>query len=352
MRRIVIYAEANLEPMTSKTAAGVIAYRADEVVAVIDSTKTGMDAVKALDLSLDTSIPVVADVQAALAYEPDTLLIGMSPAGITFPADLRVAVRAAIDVGMDVINGLHSFLSEDAELSALAAQRSARIWDVRRPPPENAVALYRKRRTGSKVVLTVGSDTFAGKMTTALELTKEARERRYEASFLATGQIGIMISDDGLPADHVLSDFLCGHMERLTHDRAERHDWVFVEGQGALNSPSASPVTLGLIHGSLPDAMIFCHKAGARYVKRYPDCTLPSLSRLIEMNEQAPTWIHARHRSPVVGISVITRGMPEREARRYLAEVADETGRPTTDIRRFGSAPLMNALEQHFRTGM
>ncbi|HLX57254.1 MAG TPA: DUF1611 domain-containing protein [Ktedonobacteraceae bacterium] len=349
MRRIAILAEGAFEWHYGKTATGVIRYGKDTVVAVIDSTKAGMDVAQALGgASFGYGIPVVHDIREALTYQPDTLLIGIAPMGGALPAAWRWQLLAAIDNGLDIISGLHFFLSEDEELRAAAAKRGVSIWDVRRPPDKNRIAQFTSHRPGSHTILMVGSDCATGKMTAALELDIEAHKRGLNSAFVATGQTGIMISGSGLPVDRIISDFVAGMVEEMVLDFTNKHDWVFVEGQGALNHPGYSPVTLGLIHGSMPDAMIFCHKAGETAIEGYTYCPLPPLKRMISINEDTVNWVRPERPCKVVGLSIMTFGLSEQEARGALKQAEDETGLPATDVMRFGAGVLMNALGEHF----
>jgi uncharacterized NAD-dependent epimerase/dehydratase family protein len=348
MRKIAILAEGYFSLDASKTATGVIRYSRDEVVAVIDSTKAGQDAAQALGVDLGKGIPIVSDINTALSYQPDALLIGIAPHGGNLPNEWRWQLLTAIENGLDIINGLHTFLSEDEELRTAAQKRGVTLWDVRLPPNKRLVSSYTPHRPSSRTILTVGSDCSTGKMTTTLELNREAQRRGLNSAFVATGQTGIMIAGNGLPIDHIISDFVAGMVEEMVLDSAREHDWVFVEGQGALNHPGYSSVTLGLIHGSLPDAMIFCHKAGSTALWRYDNCPFPPLSRMIEINEDAVNWLHHKHNSKVVGISLMTYHLSEAEARDEAKRVEDEIGLPTTDVLRFGPDKLMDALSRHF----
>src|SRR5215831_3192874 len=300
MRNIVILAEEAFSWRTAKTATGVIRYGKDIVVAVIDSTKAGMDVPQALGgASFGYGIPVVRDINEALKYQPDSLLIGIAPMGGALPEAWRWQLLTAMDAGLDIISGLHFFMSDDEELRAAAAKRGVTIWDVRRPPAKNRVAQFIPHRPGSHTILMVGSDCATGKMSTALELDREASSRGLNSAFVATGQTGIMISGNGLPVDRIISDFVAGMVEEMVIDFTSKHDWVFVEGQGALNHPGYSPVTLGLVHGSMPDAMIFCHKAGATTIDGYENSSLPPLPRLIQINEEAVSWLRPDRSSKV-----------------------------------------------------
>src|SRR5438552_10684690 len=280
MRRIIILAEDLFEKHYGKTATGVIRYGKDTVVAVIDSTRAGQDVAQALGAAIGQGIPVVSDIHASLHYQPDTLLIGIAPQGGALPAAWRWQLLTAIDAGLNIINGLHVFLAEDEELRTAAEEGGVTLWDVRRPPDRKRVAAFTAHRSGSHTVLMVGSDCATGKMTAALELDLEARRRGLNSTFLATGQTGIIIANNGLPVDRIISDFIAGLVEEMVLDACNKHDWVFVEGQGALNHPGYSPVTLGLIHGSMPDAMIFSHIAGTSAIEGYTYCPFPSLKRM------------------------------------------------------------------------
>src|SRR5256886_10419749 len=348
MRRIAILAEGAFEWHYGKTATGVIRYGKDTVVAVIDSTKAGQDVAQALGASIGRGIPVVRDINEALKYQPDTLLIGIAPMGGALPTAWRWQLLAAIEAGLDIISGLHFLLSDDEELRAAAAQHGVTIWDVRRPPDKNRVAQFIPHRPGSHTILMVGSDCATGKMTAALELDREAQKRGLNSAFVATGQTGIMISGTGLPVDRIISDFVAGMVEEMVLDFTNAHDWVFVEGQGALNHPGYSPVSLGLIHGSMPEAMIFCHKAGTTAIEGYDNCPFPSLTRMIQTNEDMVSLVRPERPGKVVGLSIVTQGLNEQEARDTLKQAEDETGLPATDVLRFGANVLMDALSKHF----
>jgi uncharacterized NAD-dependent epimerase/dehydratase family protein len=348
MRRIAILAEELFEWHYGKTATGVIRYGKDQVVAVIDSTKAGKNVAEALEAPFGEDIPVVRDINEALEYKPDTLLIGIAPMGGALPQAWRWQLLKAIDAGLDIVSGLHFFISDDEELRVAAEKRGVTIWDVRRPSEKKRVAQFTPHRPGSHTIMLVGSDCAVGKMTAALELDREARERGLNSAFMATGQTGIMISGNGIPADRIISDFIAGLTEEMVLDLTNEHDWVFVEGQGALNHPGYSPVTLGLIHGSMPDAMIFCHKAGATAIDGYAYCPLPSLNRMIEINEDTVSWVRPQQPCKVVGLALVTNHLSEQEALDAIKQAEDETGLPATDVWRFGPGKLMDALIEHF----
>jgi uncharacterized NAD-dependent epimerase/dehydratase family protein len=344
MRRIAILAEGALGWHSSKTAIGVMRYGKDTVVAVIDSTKAGHDVAQELKADFGRGIPIVRDINEALEFQPDTLLIGIAPRGGLLPVEWRWQLLAAIKAGLNIISGLHVFLTEDEEFRTAATEHGVTIWDVRRPPDKKRSASFTPHRSGSHAILFVGSDGNTGKMSAALEVNQEALRRGLNSAFVATGQTGIIISGNGLPIDALVSDFLVGLVEEMVLDSTSQHDWVFVEGQGSLNHPAWSPVTLGLIHGSMPDAMIFCHKVGATTIKTHEHCALLPLKRLIQINEEAASWLRPDRSSKVIGLALMTNHLSEQEAYDAVKRIEDETGLPATDVVRFGAGILMDAL--------
>ncbi len=342
MRRIAILAEGHFHWRGSKTAVGVIRYGQDQVVAVIDSTKAGKDAAEVLGNGVGNGIPIVRDVSEALQHQPDTLLIGIAPIGGRLPDAWRAQVLRALNAGLHVISGLHQFLDDDPELHAAAERNRVQIWDVRRPPADRSmrIAQHTPHRPGSHTVYLAGSDCNVGKMTAALELDREAKRRGLSSGFAATGQTGIMISGRGIPVDRLISDFTAGGVEALVLEFTEQYDWVFVEGQGSLIHPAYSAVTLGLLHGSMPDLMILCHEAHRTTIRSYP-VPIPPLRRLIEIYEQAIGWLRP---APVVGIALNTYELDEASAREEIRRAEEETGLPATDCVRFGAGKLIDAL--------
>ncbi len=344
MRRIAIMAEGMFNWQSAKTAVGVMRYSSDTVVAIIDSAHAGQDAATALGdpNGVGQGVPVVANVAAALEYQPDTLLIGIAPIGGRLPDAWRPEVLRAIQAGLNIVSGLHYFLEDEEKFAAAAREHGVTIWDVRRPPDDLAMRIRTgaPHRPGSHVVLFVGTDCNVGKMTAAVEIEREARRQGLNAGFAATGQTGMMISGSGIPVDRFISDFTSGGVEALVLDFADRYEWVFVEGQGSLLHPAYSTVTLGLVHGSAPDIMILCHQAGRTHIHEY-DVAIPPLSQVRAIYETAAGWLKP---APVVAVALNTFGMPEDEARAAIAEAAAETGLPTDDPVRFGAGKLVEAL--------
>ena len=341
-RRLALLAEGSFTAMEAKTAVGVLRYRPEEVVAVIDSTRAGRTTQSCAGVGGD--IPVVANLEAAAALEPDTLLLGTAPQGGALPASWRGVVAEALMRGWDVLSGLHVFLADDAELATLAAAKGAYIVDVRRPPARRPLAARRAADLDAMVVLTVGSDCNTGKMTAALELREELQKKGARTVFVATGQTGIFVADSGVAIDAVPSDFVAGMVEELVCDAARDADIVLVEGQGALHHPAYSGVTLALMHGACPDALVLCHQVGRTHLRvsdAGPAPRIKSLSELVRDHERAASWLHP---SRVLGIALNTMSVSETEGKRALEHAQQLTRLPVVDPVRFTAEPLASVL--------
>ncbi|REK84499.1 DUF1611 domain-containing protein [Streptomyces inhibens] len=354
LKRIVILADDEITPSPAKTLTGILRYRSDRVVAVVDNHNAGRDTGEAVGGGLGAGIPIVADIAAAMAFEPDSVLLGTEPTGGILPPSWRPLILEVIGRGLDVINGLHTMLGEDEEFSAAAERSGARIWDVRREPKERytvelredgkPVFEIRKHRPGSRTVLAVGTDCGIGKMTTMLEIEREALHRGLAPAFVATGQIGTMITGRGVSIDAIMVDYVAKIIEDEVCAAVEESDLVLVEGQGALNHPRGSGGPLFLMHGSRADSLIMCHDLSRPTIKLLPDHPLPSLERAIEMHAEGASWLWPKGRCPIVGISLITAGLPDDRAREEIAAIEAATGLPATDVVRYGAAPLLDAI--------
>jgi uncharacterized NAD-dependent epimerase/dehydratase family protein len=351
-RAIVILAEGQFGYHHGKTAMGVIRYGPDPIVAVVDSTNAGRNVREWFRDEPRFDIPIVATLDEAIRYghasgRPATaLLIGIAPAGGKLPQSWRDTILAAIRRRLDVLSGLHTMLGDDPEFAAAAREAGVEIVDYRRPPDRMETAVGRPHRPGKKVILTVGTDCAIGKMSVALELCRAAREDGLSAAFVATGQTGMMIEGWGVAVDRVISDFENGTCEWLVEQGEERGDWVFVEGQGSLDHPAYSAVTLGLIHGCTPQAMVMVHKAGQTEhdFDHLPGGEFPihPLPEFIRLHEAVAALVAP---SRVVGVALNTSLIQdEEEARRVVAETAAATGLPADDPVRFGPRRLWSAI--------
>jgi uncharacterized NAD-dependent epimerase/dehydratase family protein len=343
--RFLIIADGEFGPLTSKTANSCIRYFPERIVAVLDRRQAGKTAHDVLGFG--GKIPVVGDFERGIDNGPGAtaVLIGIAPLGGRLPDEWKAWLRTAIERGLEIWSGLHTFISDDPELGPLARAKGVRILDARKPPANLPIADGRAADVNAFVILTVGSDCNVGKMTAQLELRDQLVKRGHRTRFVATGQTGIFIEGWGTAVDAVVADFVAGAAEQLVLEGAKDADIVLVEGQGSLIHPGYSGVTLGLLHGSCPDALILCHQVTRDYIGDYhgrePWVKIPPYPELIDIYERAARPVHP---TTVIGICLNTFDMDEAAARDAIAKAQQETGLPATDPVRFDSTPLIDAI--------
>ena len=335
-RSWAILTDGFLTERNAKTAHGVLRYSHDEVLCVIDAKHAGRSVTEVMP-ELQRDVPIVSSVGEALDKRPTSLLLGVATPGGWLPEHWRKWIIEALGAGLEVVNGLHKFLKDDAEFVRLAEEHGGSLWDVRDPPKDIPLFSGKPLELDKKIVATVGSDCAVGKKTTAIELAAAGREAGVETEFVATGQTGILIAGKGIAVDRVISDFLPGAAEMLVCDTHMMTEVVVVEGQGSLWHPAYSAVTLGLLHGSCPHALVLCHQAGRTAIEEPPYTPLPSLSEMVQGYERMAA---VNRPARVACISVNTKGLPESEARDEIASIEDETGLLAGDVMA-GDAPKL-----------
>lgn len=334
-RKIVVLTEGKTHPRSAKTAINMVRYCPDEVVALLDSTQAGKTAGELLGVG--DNLKIVASLQDA--PPADTLLIGISPPAGQLPAAWRTILLQAAQRGMQIVSGLHQFLSDDEEIAQAAAKGGARIVDVRKNN-EREVAWREGINQKCLRIHTVGNDCNVGKMVVSLEISRALERAGHDSKFVATGQTGIMIEGDGCPIDAVVADFINGSAERLVLAN-QHHKILLIEGQGTLVHPMYSAVTLGLLHGSAPQGLIFCYEPGhtqLRHLKHFPIPPLRDMLRLYE------TMANLMHPCKVIGLGINSRAATAQEAAYERARVQEELGLPACDVIRDGPELLMNAV--------
>jgi uncharacterized NAD-dependent epimerase/dehydratase family protein len=335
--RYLILAEGfSADPHYGKTLHGVLRYRRRDVAVILDSRRARGES--------ESGVPLVQSVEEALAFEPTTALVGVATQGGRFPPEWTRILRACVEHGLDVENGLHVFLADEPELAALARERGVELRDLRRPPRDLSTSTGANLAVPGTIVLTVGSDCAIGKMTVSLELDLEARRRGLDSVFVPTGQTGMAIAGWGIAVDAVVADFIAGAAERLVVEGARRGGGLlWVEGQGSLVHPVYSGVTLGLFHGSAPHLLVLCHAAGRTEIEGagggpHP---IPPLRELVELHERLA--LPARP-ARVAAIALNTRGLSDDDARAAIAAAEAETGLPADDPVRFGAGAILDAV--------
>ncbi len=339
-RRFVVLTEGHSNPHTAKTACCFIRYRPEEVVAVLDKTQVGRNIVELLGTG--EGVPIVSSLDEAPGA--NGLLIGIAPPGGKIPAAWRPIILQAIERGMNIVSGLHDFISDDPEFQAAAAKSGAKIEDVRKNR-EKTIARRVGLRPDCLRVHTVGHDCSVGKMVASVEITNGLRARGLKAKFIATGQTGIMIEGDGSPIDCVVADFVSGAAEQQILLQQQHHDILIVEGQGSLVHPSYSAVTLGLLHGCAPHALILVYEVGRTRVAGLEHVPLPSLAEIKRLNEiMAGIYMPTE----VIGIALNGRKVSAAEGQRERDKIRAEFQLPACDVFRDGPEELIEAVQKFY----
>lgn len=320
------------ERLDVKTAAGILQWRPELCVGQLRLTPD----------AFDLGLPDLAAAQAKQAGA-ETLVIGVAPFGGVVAPQWRPHLLDALSAGLDIASGLHVRLGEDPEFAAAARAAGRRIHDVRRAEGPFAVGSGRKR-TGMRL-LTVGTDCAVGKKYTALAIHRELAARGLPATFRATGQTGILIAGAGIAIDSTVADFVSGAAEALSPDNAADH-WDVIEGQGTLFHPAYAPVTLGLVHGSQPDAIVLCHDPLRTHLDGYPAHAIASIERGIEEHLHAARLTNPDARA--VGVSFDTSAMHADERARLLEDATTRTGLPAIDPIATGAGAIVDAISNDF----
>ena len=333
-KKYLILAEAfSHDVHYGKTLRGVLRYRRDSVVAILDTQRAGES---------DDGLPIVATVEEGMQHGPDTALVGVVTQGGRFPGDWQELLKSCVAHGLDLENGLHVRLHDIPGLPELAREHRVELRDLREPPADLSTATGANLDVDATIVLTVGSDCAIGKMTATCELDLEARRRGLRSVFVPTGQTGIAIAGWGIAVDAVVSDFIAGAAERLVVEGGERGDLLWVEGQGAILHPIYSGVTLGLMHGSAPHLYVLCHEVGRTVTEGDPtESPLPSLAELVDLHERMSL---KKRPAKVVAVALNTRDLDDDAARAAIAAAEEETGLVADDPVRFGAGRLVDAV--------
>ncbi len=288
--------------------------------------------------TISVGMPRLSPAEAA-ARGAGSLVIGVAPVGGRLPDVWLPDLLDAIHAGMDVVSGMHTRLTSFPSLVGAAQQHGVQLHDVRHSDMVLPAATGRKR-SGMRVA-TVGTDCALGKKYTALALTRALTEAGAKATFRATGQTGIMIAGAGIAIDAVVADFIAGAAEVLSPDNDPDH-WDVIEGQGSLFHPAYAGVTLGLLHGSQPDAFVLCHDPSRRTIEYFPDFPLPSLPEAIRQYTVSGAITNRAIRC--VGVSINSSTLSDEAWAAYAAEHAAALGVPVCDPMRGGLDAIVRQL--------
>lgn len=290
------------------------------------------------DCDLTLGLPDMKPAQARAAGA-NTMVIGTANAGGVMARETVADIVAALDAGLNVVSGLHQKLRENADIVAAARRNGRVLFDAREFTGKLPVGNGRKRP--GRRLLTVGTDCSVGKMYTTLAIERSMHRRGLAADFRATGQTGIFVAGGGISVDAVIADFISGAVETLSPAR-EDGGWDLIEGQGSLFHPSYAGVSLGLLHGSQPDALVMCHEPTRRNMRGLPDCPLPDLERCLQANLAA-----ARLTNPAVkavGVALNTSRLSGQDALAACREISDRLGLPCQDPVTMGVESIVDNL--------
>ena len=339
MFRYVILAIGSFDYIENKTGNMLIRYKPDEVVAVIDPYKEGKKAEEVLGWGGD--IPCVKSFMDAKKYSPTHLVVGNAPQGGVLDKKSKSEIYDAIQNGCDIISGMHSFLNDDPELVKEAIKNNINLIDLRKPghPPKFPKGSWKKR--SFPVLLIVGSDCDTGKMTTAWEITKALKTRNKNVQFVGTGQTGILLSGYGVPVDAVISDFMVGEIEYCLDQLPENTELAVIEGQGALNNMYYSGVTLGLMHGCMPDYLIFTHEP-----KRDMDVANHPLPELRQLMDLYLDLMRPFKNTVYLGVVLLTLKQTNKISKKIIDSLSSNLNLPVTDIIRWKDEKFIDCIEK------
>ncbi|OJJ18732.1 EBNA-1 nuclear protein [marine bacterium AO1-C] len=315
-------------PTFAKTGAGIVQWRPELVAGQLRFAGN----------SLTLGVPDMT-VQEAAKAGVKSIIIGVAPVGGKIEGEWLKVLEEAARLGLDVVSGLHHRLENFPGLVAATEKSGSQLVNVRTPAQGLPVGSGKKR--SGKRLLMVGTDCAVGKKYTALAMAKSLQEKGVKASFRATGQTGIMIAGSGIPIDTVVTDFVSGAAEVLSPDNDKDH-WDVIEGQGSILHPGYAAVSLGLLHGSQPDAFIVCHEPTRPTMEGFPQATMPTVQQCMEMTIQCGKLTNPAIRC--IGISVNTSRLPAEERLPYLEKLTQETQLPCVDPILTGCEKLVTQL--------
>ncbi|MCP3974157.1 MAG: DUF1611 domain-containing protein [bacterium] len=313
--------------LDAKTAFGIAHWRPELCLAQL---RFGTE----VDLGLPDMTP-----KDAVAAGARSLIVGVAPVGGSFPESWVESLLEAARSGLHIVAGMHTRLDQVPGLSEAATEGGVRLVDVRTPPTHIPVGTGVKRP--GRRLLTVGTDCAVGKKYTALAIEREMHARGMKATFRATGQTGIMIAGEGVPIDSVVSDFISGAAEMLSPDNEANH-WDVIEGQGSIVNPGYAGVTVGLMHGSQPDALVLCHDAARTGIDGWDGYDVPEMPTLIDLYLSMARLTNPAVR--MVGISVNTSSLDRARGEAYLRELEDRMEMPCVDPLADGVGRIIDQL--------
>ncbi|MBU2994481.1 DUF1611 domain-containing protein [Octadecabacter sp. B2R22] len=340
----IVYCEGNFAKIDGKTANGLVRHsEAYRILSVIDSDHQGRNSGLVLDDTMN-HIPIFEDLNTAIAHEaviPDTLIYGMAPSSGRLSFSDRAVVLNAITRGMNIVSGLHEYLSDDAEIAGAASAQNVTIRDIRKPKPSKDMRLFdgRVADVDALRIAVLGTDCAIGKRTTATVLARALNAKGIKTVLVGTGQTGLMQGAKyGVAMDAVPPQFCCGELEGaiVAASEAEKPDVILIEGQGALSHP-AFCTSAFILRGSQPDAVILQHAPKRAHRCDFPNMPMPTPASEIKL-------IEAFADTKVIGVTINHEGMSEAEITDTIAGQSHKLGLPVTDALSRPAAHLLSMV--------
>jgi uncharacterized NAD-dependent epimerase/dehydratase family protein len=346
--KAIVYCENQFGKMDGKIANGLVRYsKKYEIVGIIDSSKSGMDAGEYLD-GIKNGIPIFHDLDDAfekLEDLPEYFIYGVAPLEAFLTKEQRKIVFKAIEKGMNIVNGLQEFFTEDEEFMRRAEKYSVKIYDIRKPPAKKDLHLFSGRilKVNIPIIAVLGTDSAVGKRTTSLLLTEALKKEGLNVAFVATGQTGLIQgAKHGVAIDAIIEEYMTGEIENAVMEAydMEHPDIIIVEGQGALSHP-AYLSSCAIIRGARPRAIIVQHPPKRKNIGDFPYVPMPTLESEIELLE-------VFSRSKVIAITLNHEDMTGEEIKKAIIEYEERFQLPTTDTLKYGCEKLVKRIFQVF----
>ena len=333
-RRIIIHTDKPLRPVTSKIECELIRYLNSEIIGIIDSTNAGKTVDEVLGFGGD--IPIASTFDEFLTLKPNYLLIGASSFIGTFPMEWYPMIIKALQMRVHILNGLHQPLSSLAEFDLLAKKYKANIIDLRQRGEKPIKFRNLTKKIQAKKVLMAGSNENGGELSTTIELVKMIHKNGISADWIPTGLSSRLIKGKGFIAESLIGDLISGYIEADLIEREQKFEYLFVEGQGSISDPIKASVTMGILHGTKPDAVILCHKVDSANDLKY----------IIEARDNYRQLLKQINGAPIVGISLNTALLSEKEANGLMASAKQKLGIPVADPLRTDLSELLSAVRR------
>jgi len=343
-QNFALYAEQLFGASTSKTANVLLRYQSERIACVIDSRYSGQT-VREVNPAIPSDVPLVASVEEALGYHPTDMVIGVAPAGGQLPEEWYEPVSTAIQNNLNIISGLHSFLSDVPDFVELAEKHDVNLVDLRKPPELHAISAGKWRDRTTPVILSIAPDCATGKLTASWELKRQLEKRGFKVGFVATGQTGIMLNGRGIVIDAMKGDFISAAVEQMIEDELKFDpDVVLIEGQGSIYHEGFSAVTFGLLHGAMPDSFLFVHRPG-KHANDY-GFQFPPFRQMMNDYESLVEWFKPCH---TCGVQLDTSKYDDEEAHAICDHMQEITGLPSTDLVRFPDDNMIEMMVQKLK---